>query len=72
MKVKEKLEKRPSGLLVFSRNHKATERIIELPNGKRARLWIDDSGTVRQIEEDHRLHAAVRPNVVQYKLRSEL
>lgn len=44
------------------------ERTVTLPNGERAKVWIDDSGTVKQTEHGDHLDALVRPNVIAYKL----
>ena len=65
------MERRESGLYVFSKNHYARERIVELPNGKKAVVRTDDSGTVDQIEEDDRLHAVVRPKTQVIKIRRQ-
>lgn len=62
-------ERRPSGLLLFSPKHKAKERVVALPDGRRVRVSVDDSGTVRHVEEDHALHATVRPRTTVIKIR---
>jgi hypothetical protein len=58
------LERTGSGLFLFSPKHKRQERIVTLPNGKRVRVSLDDSGTVKQIEEDDQLHAIVHPKTL--------
>lgn len=58
-----------SGLLLLSPKFKAQEKVVTLPNGKRVRVHIDDSGTVRHIEENDRLHATVRPRTTVVKIR---
>lgn len=40
------------------------ERTITLPNGERAKRWIDDSGTVIQTEHGDHLDALVRPKPI--------
>ena len=40
---------------------KKREWIEVLPDGRRVRVSVDDSGTVTQIEENDALHARVRP-----------
>lgn len=49
--------------------HRATERTVTLGNGKRAKVTVDDSGTVTHIERDDGLDAIVRPDVVRLKIR---
>jgi hypothetical protein len=63
------LVKRESGLLLFSPQYKKREKIVTLPNGKRALVTVDDSGTVAHLEEDDRLHATVRPRTTVIKIR---
>jgi hypothetical protein len=46
------------------------ERTVTLPNGERAKVWIDDSGTVKQTEHGDHLDALVRPAPI--NLRVEL
>jgi hypothetical protein len=50
--------------------HRKTVRTVTLPNGKRAKVTVDDSGTVLQQECDDRLDAVVRPKTVRLKIRS--
>jgi hypothetical protein len=64
------VERRASGLLLLSPKHRATERIVTLPNGKRARVTVDDSGTVQHTETDDRLDALVRPRTTTIKIRT--
>ena len=63
--------RRPSGLLLYSPKHKATERVVTLPNGQRARVTIDDSGTVKHIEDNDSLSATVIPRTTVYKIRGK-
>lgn len=71
------MDRTDSGLFVakpfdfFFRRHKATQRIVTLPNGKRVNVSLDDSRTVQQIEEDDRLHAVVRPRTTIIKIRRQ-
>jgi hypothetical protein len=60
---------RASGLLLHMPHHRATERVITLPNGKRARITVDDSGTVKHIEDNDSLSAVVRPRTTVIKIR---
>lgn len=48
---------------------RATERTVTLPNGKRAKVTVDDSGTVTQIETDDRLDGIARPKTVTLQIR---
>lgn len=45
------------------------ERTVTLPNGERAKVWWDDSGTVRQTEHGDHLDALVRPAVIRGAFR---
>jgi hypothetical protein len=47
---------------------RATERVVTLRDGRRARVTVDDSGTVTQIETDDRLDAVVRPRAVRLRV----
>lgn len=72
--------RRPSGLWVpghglnFQEN-RGTRRTRDLPNGQRALITIDDSGTVMQIlrsrrlSDDERLDAVVRPRTVRIRTK---
>lgn len=40
------------------------EKTVTLPNGERAKVWVDDSGTVTQIETAERLDGIVRPKTL--------
>ena len=44
------------------------ERTVTLPNGERAKVWIDDSGTVKQTEHGDHLDAVVRPAPIALKV----
>jgi hypothetical protein len=60
----------PAGVtLLGPRRHVAQDRIVTLPTGERVRVWVDDSGTVTQIEHDHTLDAVVRPQTIRVKMR---
>lgn len=49
--------------------HRATSRTVTLPNGARALISVDDSGTVTQVETADRLDAIVRPRTVRIQIR---
>jgi hypothetical protein len=59
---------RPSGLILLSPKYKAQEKVVTLPDGRRVRVTVDDSGTTRHIEENDRLHAQVRPRTTTIKI----
>lgn len=68
------LQRRPSGLLVphgfdFKDNRRTT-RTVTLSTGERAKVTVDDSGTVMQIETTERMDAVVRPKTVRLKIRN--
>lgn len=44
--------------------YRATERTVTLTDGRRAKVTVDDSGTVTQIESDEQLDAIVRPKTI--------
>jgi hypothetical protein len=48
--------------------HRAKKRTVTLPDGRRALITVDDSGTVTQIETAERLDAVVRPKTVTIKV----
>lgn len=47
---------------------RAVTRTVTLPNGERAKVTIDDSGTVRHIERNEGIDAVVRPKTIRLKL----
>jgi hypothetical protein len=49
--------------------HRPRKRTVTLPNGERALVTVDDSGTVIHIEHGERLDAVVRPDVIRLKIR---
>jgi hypothetical protein len=49
--------------------HHATKKTVTLPDGRRALITVDDSGTVKQIESGDRLDAVVRPRTVTIQIR---
>lgn len=62
------------GPAVFVPRHKPHEKIVEfVRNGKkvRARIQVDDSGTVAHRETDETLDAVVRPRSLTIKIRAE-
>jgi hypothetical protein len=44
-------------------------KTITLPNGERAKVTVDDSGTVRHVEHGDVLDATVRPASIRLKVR---
>lgn len=50
---------------------RAKKRTVTLPNGERALVTIDDSGTVRHVEHGDHLDATVRPASIRLVLRPE-
>jgi hypothetical protein len=69
--MKVPLERHESGLVLLSRKFKPQEKVVTLPNGKRVRITVDDSGTVQHVEENDALHAAVRPRTTVLRIRGE-
>lgn len=67
------MSRAPSGLWVPHAfnfwEHRKTKKTLTLPSGERALRWIDDSGTVMQIETAERLDAIVRPKTVRLRIR---
>ena len=61
-------QQRDSGLWVphgFSfLRYRAKTRTVTLPTGERAKVMVDDSGTVTHIETAERVDAIVRPRAV--------
>lgn len=53
----------------FVKKHYARERVVTLPDGRRAKVWIDDSRTVKQTETDETLDATVRPRTIRIKVQ---
>lgn len=67
------MEGDPKGLFVARSvgllRHRPKVRTITLPNGERAKVTIDDSGTVKHIEHGDVLDAVVRPKTIRFKLK---
>jgi hypothetical protein len=66
------VERRSSGLFI-ARNfgflrHRKRERSVILPTGERAKVTVDDSGTVTQVETNEQLHGIVSPKTVTLRL----
>lgn len=57
----------PTGLALL--RMRAAEQIITLADGSRARVTVDDSGTVFHRERDDGIDALVRPQAVAIRLR---
>jgi hypothetical protein len=51
-------------------DHRKTVRTVNLPNGKRAKVTVDDSGTVLHQEDDTGICAVVRPRSVRIEIRN--
>jgi hypothetical protein len=67
------MRRTPSGLFIASTfnvvRYRARKRTVTLPNGERALVTIDDSGTVRHVEHGDVLDATVRPATIRLELR---
>lgn len=67
------MQRRPSGLYVPHGfdfvEHRRSTRTVTLRTGERAKVTVDDSGTVMQIETTERMDAVVRPKTVRLKIR---
>ena len=50
---------------------RARTRTVTLPTGERAKVTIDDSGTVRHVEHGDHLDATVRPASIRLVVRPE-
>jgi hypothetical protein len=50
---------------------RARTKTVTLPNGERAKVTIDDSGTVRHVEHGDHIDATVRPGTIRMVLRPE-
>jgi hypothetical protein len=48
---------------------RAKTRTVTLPSGERAKVTVDDSGTVRHVEHGEVLDATVRPATIRLKVR---
>ena len=59
----------PRGVALL--RHVAKKRTVTLPDGRRALVTVDDSGTVTQIESADRLDAIVRPRTVTVRMRTK-
>jgi hypothetical protein len=51
---------------------RAKTRTVTLPSGERAKVTIDDSGTVRHVEHGDHLDATVRPDTIRLVVRPEM
>jgi hypothetical protein len=70
------MNRTPSGLYVARAvpnilRFRAKNRTVTLPNGERAKVTIDDSGTVRHVEHGDHIDATVRPAGIRLVLRQE-
>lgn len=48
---------------------RAKKKTVTLPDGRRALVTVDDSGTVTQVESADQLDAIVRPKTVRIEIR---
>ena len=70
------MNRTPSGLWVARTapamlRFRARKRTVTLPNGERALVTIDDSGTVRHVEHGDHLDATVRPAAIRLVVRPD-
>jgi hypothetical protein len=70
------MNRTPSGLYVARAvpnilRFRARTRTVTLPNGERAKVTIDDSGTVCHVEHGDHIDATVRPGTIRMVLRPE-
>jgi hypothetical protein len=49
---------------------RGTSRTVTLPTGERAKVWVDDSRTVKQTEHGEHLDALVRPQAIRLQLHT--
>jgi len=67
------VERRDSGVFVAHGfnflKYRAKKKTVTLPDGRRALVTVDDSGTVTHIETDNQLDAVVRPKTVRIQIR---
>jgi hypothetical protein len=68
------MKRTPSGLYIARTvpallRFRARTRTVTLPNGERAKVTIDDSGTVRHVEHGDHLDATIRPNTIRLIVR---
>lgn len=59
----------PTGVALL--RHHAVKRTVTLPDGRRALVTVDDSGTVQHTESGDRLDVIVRPATVRVQIRSK-
>ena len=50
--------------------HRKTVRTVVLPDGRKAKVWVDDSGTTMHQETDDGIDAVVRPRSVRIEIRN--
>lgn len=58
----------PTGVALL--RHHSVCRTVTLPDGRRAKVTVDDSGTVEHTESADRLDVIVRPKTVRIQIRS--
>jgi hypothetical protein len=59
----------PSGVALLKM--RPSEKTVTLPSGERARITVDDSGTVKHRETANRLDAKVSPSNIRVKVTPE-
>ena len=47
-------------------------KTVTLPNGERAKITVDDSGIVKQVEHGEHLDGFVRPNTIRMELKPRM
>ena len=69
------MERTKSGLWIANTfnilRFRAKEKTVTLPDGRRAKITVDDSGTVKHTETDEQLDCLVRPKTIRLEIRSK-
>lgn len=50
--------------------HQDAERVVDIGNGVKVRVWTDASGHTTQIEENEALHGIARPRTLVHRNRN--
>ena len=58
-------------LIPASFKYRKQEKMVTLPNGKKAKITVDDSGTVAHREQDESLDATVRPKSIKVQIMGQ-
>jgi len=59
----------PPGVALLK--HRSANKTLTLPSGERAKVTVDDSGTVEHVETDERLDVKVSPRNITVKVPPE-